>query len=149
MDILSTKELIDCYGEKKLLVPDFQRDYVWSELEWGQMWNDLIHTEINAREVDTAQHFMGIVTFKKAGKECFELLDGQQRLTTAAILLDYLSYCNSSVPKIEFEKWNVQEQRMEINGTERGKTIYARLFNFFAKKKDFLTLQQRNAQKFC
>ena len=81
--ILSTSELLREY-KNKLTLPDFQRDYVWKADQWGQLWEDLIHL------ADDGQHFMGSLTLQ-ADNIGFRILDGQQRLTTLMVLLDFLT----------------------------------------------------------
>ena len=72
----------------QLVVPPNQRNYKWDEREVNQLFQDL------ARAIDTGDYFLGtIVTIPRTG-QTLELIDGQQRLATIAILLaairDYL-----------------------------------------------------------
>ncbi len=81
--IMSTRELLEHY-QGKFLIPDFQRDYVWTTDQWNQLWNDLVELS------DDDQHFMGGLTIQKCGDETYNVLDGQQRLTTLMVLVDVL-----------------------------------------------------------
>ncbi len=64
-------------------VPDYQREYVWESAQVEQLLSDLLDTY---NEDNKKVYFLGtIVTLKTEG--CFELIDGQQRLTTFFILL--------------------------------------------------------------
>ena len=67
-------------------VPEYQRPYVWSAEEV----NDRLQDVANALNVNRdAEHFLGsIVLQKHAGKAIdeYDLLDGQQRLTTCLML---------------------------------------------------------------
>jgi len=65
------------------IVPDYQREYVWNDIQVEQLLSDLIE----AYSADSKKaYFLGtIVTFDEGTK--FELIDGQQRLTTFFILL--------------------------------------------------------------
>lgn len=68
------------------VVPNFQREYVWEEKQVDQLLQD-VHTEFSstARE-ETAEYFIGsIVVCDKQGM--YELIDGQQRMTTSYLLL--------------------------------------------------------------
>jgi len=65
------------------VVPDYQREYVWDRQQVEQLMADLEE----AFESDPEkEYFLGsIVTYKK--DHCFELIDGQQRLTTFFLIL--------------------------------------------------------------
>lgn len=65
------------------IVPDYQREYVWNDVQVEQLLSDLME----AYEADSKKaYFLGtIVTFDEGTR--FELIDGQQRLTTFFILL--------------------------------------------------------------
>ena len=79
-----------------IVVPDWQRNYSWTKKEFEVFWHDLIafESEFPGDSIKEHEYFLGsIVLVKKDGY--FELLDGQQRLSTATILLsvvrDHLS----------------------------------------------------------
>lgn len=64
-------------------VPDYQREYVWQEEQVEQLLSDLLDAYT---EDSDKTYFLGtIVTFDTGNQ--FELIDGQQRLTTFFILL--------------------------------------------------------------
>lgn len=65
------------------VVPDYQREYVWKDEQVEQLLSDLM----DAYNADNKKaYFLGtIVTFDEGTR--FELIDGQQRLTTFFILL--------------------------------------------------------------
>lgn len=84
---------------QRLLVPLFQRPYVWNEeLQWEPLWKDLerIATRLlNAPHVSHAPHFLGAVVLQQLSTPTSDLqqrtvIDGQQRLTTFQLLLDAL-----------------------------------------------------------
>jgi uncharacterized protein with ParB-like and HNH nuclease domain len=62
-------------------VPDFQRNYSWTDVEIRQFWQDVEAV----LEGQNADHFLGpIVVLESASGRT--LIDGQQRITTLAIL---------------------------------------------------------------
>lgn len=76
-------------GVKQYVIPLFQRSYSWNKNEWAILWEDLkeIYDSENPRP-----HFMGsIVTIPAKsvpeGVTKFLLIDGQQRITTAYLIL--------------------------------------------------------------
>ena len=65
------------------IVPDYQREYVWQDEQVEQLLADLLDAY---QEDNRKPYFLGtIVTCDSGGQ--FELIDGQQRLTTFFILL--------------------------------------------------------------
>ena len=71
-------------------VPDFQRNYSWTDLEVRQFWQDL-EAVLEGQSID---HFMGPIVALETSSGRTPLIDGQQRITTLAILAsvvrDYL-----------------------------------------------------------
>jgi uncharacterized protein with ParB-like and HNH nuclease domain len=79
-------------GFKQNLVPLFQRPYTWGEREWKTLWEDIITFYDSPEEDLKSTHFMGAVVTMPArsvpvGVSKFMVIDGQQRLTTIAIVL--------------------------------------------------------------
>ena len=82
--------IIDLLSNDKYLIPIYQRNYDWGEKETLQLIQDIADfASINPNK----KYYIGsLVVFiqKKAGQECFEIIDGQQRLTTLNILMNVL-----------------------------------------------------------
>ena len=88
-------------------IPSVQRPYSWTTEEAGELLEDLLEyiEQQNITEGNIAQindpYFLGSIVLVKKGDNIYEVLDGQQRLTTITILLavlrDYLGgeYANS------------------------------------------------------
>ena len=73
----------------QLEVPTNQRDYAWGELEVQQLFQDFAKA-VN----DDVDYFLGTVVTIPKGENQLELVDGQQRLATTAILLSAIrNYC--------------------------------------------------------
>ncbi len=68
-------------GDNVYQVPLFQRDYSWEEEHWDDLWLDIS----NAKK-DETKHYMGALVLMKKESKNFEIIDGQQRLTTLSIL---------------------------------------------------------------
>lgn len=84
---------------QRLLVPLFQRPYVWNEeLQWEPLWKDLERVAtrlLNSPTTTQAPHFLGAVVLQQLPTPTSDLqqrtvIDGQQRLTTLQLLLDAL-----------------------------------------------------------
>jgi uncharacterized protein with ParB-like and HNH nuclease domain len=75
----------EAFRECFYLVPDYQREYVWKEKEVRQLLDDI------SEQFDTdskGEYFIGTVLVSPTSqKNHFEVIDGQQRLTTLFLLL--------------------------------------------------------------
>ena len=65
-------------------VPMFQRDYSWADDQWDDLWNDIVLTAAT-RENDV--HYMGYLVLSSTDSRVFNVIDGQQRLTTLTLLI--------------------------------------------------------------
>lgn len=78
-------------------IPNYQRDFVWSQLQTQELWSDFIeHYKKNIDEKESFKDYSGyflgamvsIVDFdaKDIKREWDEIVDGQQRLTSLSII---------------------------------------------------------------
>ncbi len=65
-------------------VPRFQRDYSWGEEEWDDLWQDILDT---IKPDGEPAHYLGYLVLQSKDDRKFEIIDGQQRLTTLSILV--------------------------------------------------------------
>lgn len=65
-------------------VPRFQRDYSWGETEWDDLWQDILET---VKEGGEPAHYMGYLVLQSTDDKVFDIIDGQQRLTTLSIIV--------------------------------------------------------------
>jgi len=85
----------DCF----YLVPDYQREYVWTDKEVNQLLDD-INDEIDASS--GREYFIGtILVSPTAQKNHYEVIDGQQRLTTFFLLLCALKNLFKNEPQYQ------------------------------------------------
>jgi hypothetical protein len=84
---------------QRLVVPLFQRPYVWNEEnQWQPLWEDVVRVAervIQRHNEKHHPHFLGAVVLQQAQRPIGLLqertiIDGQQRLTTLQLLLDAL-----------------------------------------------------------
>ena len=70
-------------------VPKYQRDYSWDKEQWSDLWYDVLQM---IEEQDS--HYMGYLVLQTNDDKNYQIIDGQQRLTTLCILIlavvDYL-----------------------------------------------------------
>lgn len=82
------------YNPQRLLVPLFQRPYVWNkERQWEPLWQDVRRVAERLVEGYESNHFLGAVVLQQLPNELGSLssrsvIDGQQRLTTLQLLFD-------------------------------------------------------------
>ncbi|TJU82972.1 MAG: DUF262 domain-containing protein [Mesorhizobium sp.] len=98
-------------------VPDYQREYVWGETdpkgeggeEIDQFLSD-IYAEYESATKDSApEYFIGTIVVCKDDKDVFELIDGQQRTTTA-----YLTLCGLRDALMELSQDIPEELKSQI-----------------------------------
>ncbi len=64
-------------------IPPFQRDYTWGEEEWEDLWADLLGTFAQ----EEPANYMGYLVLQSNDERNFDVIDGQQRLTTLTLLV--------------------------------------------------------------
>ena len=79
------------FAAKKVVVPPFQRDYSWEKQHVAAFWDDVIRFYEQAAEGGNSDntYFLGPIVILPE-REHITLLDGQQRLATATILLSVI-----------------------------------------------------------
>lgn len=84
---------------QRLVVPLFQRPYVWNEEnQWQPLWDDVVRVAERLLSKPTDKHhphFLGAVVLQQVQKQTGQMqertiIDGQQRLTTLQLLMDAL-----------------------------------------------------------
>lgn len=65
-------------------VPRFQRDYSWTDEEWDDLWRDIVDS---MEGEDGVAHYMGYLVLQSRDSKNFDIIDGQQRLTTLSIIV--------------------------------------------------------------
>jgi hypothetical protein len=65
-------------------IPRFQRDYSWTESEWEDLWMDILGTITPGGE---PAHYMGYLVLQSDNDKVFDVIDGQQRLTTMNLIV--------------------------------------------------------------
>ena len=69
-------------NSKSYVIPRFQRDYSWEHTNLEELWQD-----IEQMLESKIQHFMGYLVFQTDDGQSFQVIDGQQRLTTISLLI--------------------------------------------------------------
>ena len=78
----------------QFVIPIYQRTYSWTERECFQLWSDILRTGGNDK---VSSHFVGSIMYIEEGLSSvinpspLLVIDGQQRLTTMALLIAALA----------------------------------------------------------
>jgi hypothetical protein len=88
------ENLLELFTQKVFRIPDYQRGYAWEEKQLSELWDDL--DEITSENGILKQHYTGTIFLEEIdslpeGKwltsKFYNIVDGQQRLTTIVILI--------------------------------------------------------------
>ena len=115
------KNVSELFAGKVFRVPDYQRSYAWDKKNWEDFWNDIKE----GLETNTT-HYWGTITLKSTGEtvycseketyfSVYEIVDGQQRITTIYLFLLALSNVGKPVLKENFIKCG-NIYRLELGG---------------------------------
>lgn len=115
---------------QRYMVPLFQRSYVWEEEgQWSHLWQDIVdraheiierdQRDFNNKEIKN--HFLGAIVLNKMdthGRQvpAFEIIDGQQRLTTLQIMLAAFRDVVRNSTCSENEEADLKKLADDING---------------------------------
>lgn len=107
-DLITLTEL---YQSRLFRIPDYQRGYAWKHEHLSAFWDDLINLQ------ECRDHYTGLLSLKAVrnssyqngseplwiprGYQLYHVVDGQQRLTTIAILLYEITVMVRKLPENE------------------------------------------------
>jgi uncharacterized protein with ParB-like and HNH nuclease domain/transcriptional regulator with XRE-family HTH domain len=140
-NISATEDTIDSVLSRsyRFVVPDYQRQYSWSKDQWQEFWNDLLGV---VEEGGT--HFLGSIVVVERNTSIdeineYEVVDGQQRLTTISILLCVIRQYYDNIGRIGdaeslsdaylFEKDNDFNPHQKIKLNSLDNPQYRRILN--------------------
>lgn len=91
------QNIVDIFGNKQYNIPDYQRGYEWRDNDVYLLLNDLkkFSRQLSGKYEDSKDKFYSLqhITILKKGMNgnmpYYNIVDGQQRLTTMAIILSY------------------------------------------------------------
>ena len=101
-----TKGVLDI--EDNFFVPDYQRGYRWGENEVKQLLEDIYENGLKP-------YYLQPIVVKTIKNKSYELIDGQQRLTTLYLLLNYLEKSFSEKSKTSRKYEITYETRKETH----------------------------------
>ena len=115
---ISKENLIKLFntGTNQYVIPFFQRPYVWKNEDCENLYDNLIETYEVGKTNANKEHFIGTVITKNSPASTqmtaqFDLVDGQQRMTTFSLLIKALA--NS----IDLEQEKAKALYENLNGS--------------------------------
>ena len=107
----------EAFRECFYIVPDYQREYVWTDKEVHQLLED-IGEQIDAGT--TREYFIGTVLVSPTDqKNHYEVIDGQQRLTTFFLLLCALKHLFQGEPQRQMISGLISTSYVDSDGEVR------------------------------
>lgn len=91
-------------GNGKYKIPIYQRNYAWKELQIRQLIQDIYdYAEDNEEnnENKKKKYYIGTLVVRPDKGNTFEVIDGQQRLTTLSMLVAYLKKVSNNTQESE------------------------------------------------
>jgi uncharacterized protein with ParB-like and HNH nuclease domain len=131
---ISKESLIKLFntGTNQYVIPFFQRPYVWKKEDCENLYDDLETTlHINKTKATSdhpKEHFIGTIITKHSPASTqmtaqYDLVDGQQRMTTFSILIKALA--NS----VDLSQENAEHLYENLNGSLSFKDAYGKTHN--------------------
>lgn len=96
-------------------VPKYQRDYSWDKEQWSDLWYDLMQM-IDEKD----SHYMGYLVLQTADDKNYQIIDGQQRLTTLCVLILAVVDTLLKLPGTDKEKEDNEKRAANIRSTYIG-----------------------------
>ncbi len=96
-------------------VPKYQRDYSWDKEQWSDLWYDLMQM-IDEKD----SHYMGYLVLQTEDDKNYQIIDGQQRLTTLCVLILAVVDTLLKLPGTDKEKEDNEKRAANIRSTYIG-----------------------------
>lgn len=128
----SLQSLSKLFTQKLYRIPDYQRGYAWTEKQLMDFWGDLEQLEKDKK------HYLGVLTLEQVPEktyvkweddswiiedksyEPYYVVDGQQRLTTAIILIQVIIESLKEEEKINYDSSNKIRDRYIFESKDEG-----------------------------
>jgi uncharacterized protein with ParB-like and HNH nuclease domain len=140
-------------------IPAYQREYSWGKNELEKLWEDILFQVNNE---NSGSHYFGSIVLKESNSEgsklkVYEVIDGQQRLTTFTILvaafLEHVNNLKDSDPELvtlyESLLFNDPSMSRNLSPTQKEK-FHNKLELLYADRREYSKIMQilpRNDEK--
>lgn len=134
-DVSQTK-LGDLFPKSVFEIPRYQRGYAWTETQVNDLLEDIEYTleERMSDEDENFTHYFGTVVLLKKGTkdsesrdfEAFDIIDGQQRMVTVAILMNCV---NNQLEALDESKLNEEYSASPSRLAEENRSDFIRQYD--------------------
>ena len=84
-------------GDAQFIIPRNQRRYVWEEKQWKELLGDIEYIKKRKKDINKdISHFLGSFVLQEK-ESSYEIIDGQQRITTLFIILSAICICFNEI----------------------------------------------------
>lgn len=119
------KNILSIFSDLWFLIPEYQRSYVWNNDNIEELLDDLWYA---FEHKPKSEYFLGSLVLKKTEEESFdefEVLDGQQRLTTFFIIMAVMRDLTENVDLKEACQERIYQKANRFKGIpERIRIVY-------------------------
>ena len=136
--------LTEIFNERLFRIPDFQRGYSWQKPQLEDFWEDLINLKedhmhyiglltveaINKKDIQNIEKWQDDLWLIESGLTAYYVIDGQQRLTTAIILINQLLKQFKDDEGINFKNFYFSNMMKSINRIFSGMRRIIQAMNF-------------------
>lgn len=113
-------------------IPNYQRDYAWGIDQFNDLWEDLKENVKVVKEKglsDESGHFLGTIVIAPHGYNAYDLIDGQQRMTTIFMLLTAL--IERSAEKDELKpRYLIEKGKLRFQVIEKNQDFFTKLLGY-------------------
>ena len=113
---LTISDLFDDENKCKYIIPIYQRNYAWGDDEISSLLQDIKNACEKNKEQDKNYYIGSLVVYRRENGD-FEVIDGQQRLTTLTLIMHQLG--KLSFRNVSFEHRDESEQALSNLNSER------------------------------
>lgn len=100
----------------KYEIPKFQRDYTWETEQWDDLWQDILQLVSD----EETEHYMGYLVLQTTDNKNYQIIDGQQRLTTLSIIILTVLKSLEDLVKNDIEKESNQKRKETLHNSYIG-----------------------------
>lgn len=113
---LTISDLFDDENKCKYIIPIYQRNYAWGDDEISSLLQDIKNACEKNKEQDKNYYIGSLVVYRRENGD-FEVIDGQQRLTTLTLIMHHLG--KLSFRNVSFEHRDESEQALSNLNSEK------------------------------